>query len=139
MSYPKHGDVLRMTASERVEYLDALEVEQRLEQMAKIPDEERTELIENLEIKTKMRWINEEREHLEEVVKDQPVEGADFGEDPDEVVIIPGAEEPQDRAPDVSEELIAELVKDKFNADRRASEAEALLDKYRAAFGELPS
>lgn len=137
MGYPKHGEILKMNEAERVEYLDALEVEQRLEQMAKLPEGERDRLIEGLPTEQRMKWINEEREHLESLAEPMPVEGADFGEDPKEQVQVPGSEAPQDRAPDVGAELVATLVKERIDAEQRANVAESKVARYRAKYGEL--
>lgn len=132
-----------------IDALDALSVEERLEEMGKLDEEDRTRFIEELPVDTRMKWINEEREHLESIgarqVEEHGVEGAEVGEAVEEVT-LPGAESPQDRAPDVGAETIAQLVNERMAAERRAAAAErelaaaaAELDAYYKAFGPLPT
>jgi hypothetical protein len=133
-----------------VEYLDGLGVEERNDELGGLDEEARTRLIEGLPLDQRMRWINEEREHLEQIgarqVQEGGVEGAELGEAVEEVT-IPGNEDgPQDRAPDVGAETIAQLVNERLAAERRAVAAERLaeesaaeLDAYYKAFGPLPS
>lgn len=121
-----------LTFDERQEWLGGLDEDFREDTLAALPHDVR------------LSWQIEELKHLEELVKDQPVDGGEFGEDPNEQVIIPGAEEPQDRAPDVGAELIAELVKQKFVAEQEAAklkraldEANAEIQAYYEKFGQL--
>jgi hypothetical protein len=121
-------------------WLDGLPLEMRLRELERFSsDDDRTKIIEALPVDVRMRWINEEREHLEGIAADQPVEGADFGEDPQEQVKVPGSDVSKvyDRAPDVGAELVKQLVEERIAAEKRANVAESHLSRYRAKYGEL--
>jgi hypothetical protein len=109
-----------------------LDFDERQQWLGSMPEEERTAMIAALPMKVRMEWINEEREHLEAAVSDQPIEGADFTGKTDEEIIVPGSEKPEDRAPDVGEALIAGLVKEKFEAEQKATAAVSLRSQAEA-------
>jgi len=123
-----------------------LTFDERQEWLASMPEEERAAMIAALPMAVRMAWINEEREDLEERVKDQPVEGAEISGQTDEQIIVPGSEAPEDRAPDVGAELIASLTKERFAAEERANKLQIQLDdanaeiqRYYEKFGPLGS
>lgn len=122
-----------------------LNFDQRQEFLGKLTELERVELFKAAGEETVAEWAQEEQAHLEELIKDQPVEGADFAGESGEAVRVDGLDEPADRAPDASEELIATLVKERIDAqqeaakwERVATERAAELDAYYKEFGPLP-
>lgn len=148
-SAPEEGTVPGVAREGGLVPITELDFDERQEYLASMPDDERESLIKGLPVDVRMRWINEEREHLESIgarqVEEGGVEGAELGEAVEEVT-IPGAEEPQDRAPDVGAELIAGLVKERMDAQRETAavkrelaEAHDELNRYYQAFGPLPS
>jgi hypothetical protein len=128
-----------------------LDFDDRNKFLAGLTEHGRQKLFDVTPPETLYRWQREEQEHLEELMKNQPVERADF-EGVEREVKVDGAETPQNRAPDVGADLIATLVQERFDAERkaaaetkRANDAErvateraAELDAYYKAFGPLP-
>lgn len=130
------------------EWLATLDFDTRQRELERFSsDEDRQKVIDALPPETRAQWVQEEKEHLEELVKGQPVEGAEFaGEAGEEVKIdgqTEGAEQPASAA---DAELIATLVRERIEAEGRANAAERKLEEanaevnaYYERFGPLSS
>lgn len=126
-----------------------LDFDQRQEFFAGLSEDERQKLFEATPLETREKWAKEEQAHLEELVKDQPVEGAEFAGEAGEEVKIDGRAEgdpepPPNAAADA--ELIATLVRERIEAEGRANAAERKLEEagaevnaYYERFGPLGS
>jgi hypothetical protein len=122
-------------ASVALQEADGFEARQKL--FEGFTDDQRQAALEATPLATREAWAKEELEHFKGTLQpDSPVEGAEVGEKVEEVQ-VDGAPEPQDRAPDVGDALIAQLVKERFDAEQRANELAARLERYKARFGEL--
>ena len=114
-----------------------LNFEERQQFLGGMSEEDRASLMQATPAETLKQWVEEEKEDFLKHTEGQPVEGAEFGKDPDEVVKIDGADEPQDRAPEEDPGVIAELVKEKLDLTQKLAEAHAEIQAYYERFGPL--
>jgi hypothetical protein len=122
--------------------------DERQVRLAEMTDDARQKLFEATPLETREKWAKEEQAHLEELVKDQPVEGAEFAGEANEEVRIDGQTEGEQPAPNAAAdaELIATLVRERIEAEGRANSAERKLEEanaevnaYYERFGPLGS
>lgn len=132
----------------QVAHAAELDFDQRQDFLAHLSEDERQELLEATPLETREKWAKEEQEHLEALVKDQPVEGAEFAGESGEKVKIDGQSEGEQPAPNAAAdaELIATLVRERIEAEGRANAAERKLEEasaevnaYYERFGPLGS
>lgn len=129
-------------------WLATLDFETRQRELERFAsDADRQAVIDALPTEVRARWVRDEKEHLEALVRDQEVEGAEFAGSADEEVKIDGAAEPAPPAAAAADaELIATLVRERIEAETRANGAERKLEEanaevnaYYERFGPLGS
>lgn len=122
-----------MNADGGLKAIEDCTFDERQRRLAEMTDEARQKLIKALPDEIRVRWMLEEKEHLESLVAQQPVEGAEFAGESGEEVKIDGKAEPEEQqTPNADAELIATLVRERIAAEQRAVKAERERDEANA-------
>jgi hypothetical protein len=127
-----------MAAADVPRRIEEMSFDERQDYLGSLTEEARGTLFRSLPRELVDSWVEEEKAHLENLVKDQPTEGADFGAAEEREIKIDGADEPQDREPDADPGVIAQLVKEKVQLTIELNEARADVERYYSLFGPLP-